>query len=329
MLNKNSIKRALLYITLISSAISVFNSKPIIGILTNPIQDDTDNITESFINQNYLKWIEAAGAEAIPIHPWLSDQELNSILSKVNGVLFQGGSTSPRLDSPFVISATKILKRVIKEKDENNRILPLWGTCQGFELIHVIVSGSRSVLENYNSFNTLSSLQINSDANKTTKTFSLFSDKDIVNLKAQALTAEYHNFGVSLEDYTIFPDLEAFMLQTSFAFDNDGKIYVASAEARKYPIYAVQFHPEKTSYDRNSGDSIPQGIDAVRVSHNFANFFVNVARSNDNKMSADDLKFYGLINSFEAQTVKKEEYNIYLFKRPSVIKQSRMMKFLN
>lgn len=328
MLNRNSLKKLLISFTLIS-ALSIFCSKPIIGILTNPVQDNTDDIMESFINQNNVKWLEAAGAEVVPIHPWLSDSELDLILSKVNGVFFQGGSTFLRLDSPFVISATKILKRVINEKDQKNRILPLWGTCQGFELIHVIVSGSRTVLENYNSYNVISSLQIDSDANKTSKLFSLFSDQDIINLKAEALTAEFHHWGVSLDDYKIFTDLEAFLEQNSFAFDSDGKVYVASAEAKKYPIYMVQFHPEKTSYDRNSSDNVPQGIDAVRVSHNFANFFVNVSRENDNKMSEEEIKLFGLINSFEKQAEKKGSSNVYLYKRPTVFKQSKMMKFLD
>lgn len=330
MLNSNLLKKLLLSLTVFLALSShALAGKPIIGILTNPTVDNTDDITESFINPTYVKWLEAAGAEIVPIQPWFSDQELDAVLSKVNGVFFQGGSTLLRIDSPYVIAATKILKRVIKEKDQNNRILPLWGTCQGFELIHVIVGGSRTVLEDFNSWNILSSLQINSDANKTSKIFSLFSDQDILNLKSEALTAEFHHLGVSLDDYRIFSDLEAFLMQTSFAFDKDGKIYVASAEARNYPIYMVQFHPEKTSYDRNSSDNIPQGIDAVRVSHNFANFFVNVARTNDNKMTEEEFKIFGLINSFEKQTEKKGKSEVYLYRRPALFKQSILPKFLS
>lgn len=328
MLTINTLKKLLITLALIST-LTLCTSKPIIGILTNPTERDTETISEAFIHPTYVKWLEASGAEIIPIFPWISDQELDSILSKVNGVFFQGGSTLLRIDSEFVIIASKIVKRIIKEKDENNRLLPLWGTCQGFELIHVVVAGSRSVLENYNSYNMLASLQLNSDANKTSKIFSLFSDQDIINLKSESLTAEFHHLGVGLNDYKIFPDLDVFLKQTSFAYDKDGKLYVATIEAKNYPIYAVQFHPEKTSFDRNTTDSIPQGIDAVRVSHNFSNFFVNVARSNTNKMTEEDFKKYGLINSFEMQTEKIGNSQLYVYRKPSVFKQSRMMKFLN
>lgn len=328
----NNLNYFIFSITLLTIIASIY-TKPIIGILTNPIPDNVDQVTESFINVNYVKWLEAAGAEIVPIHAWFSDSELDSVLSKVNGILLQGGSTYLGLDSPFVITATKILKRVIKEKDQNNKILPVWGTCQGFELIHVIVSGSRSVLEQYNSYNILSNLQISSDANKTSKVFSLFSDQDIINIKSESLTAEFHHFGIGLEDYKIFSDLENFFLQTSFAFDTDNKIYVATVEAKNYPIYGVQFHPEKTSFDRFSNDNIPQGINAVRVANNFANYFVNTARSNDNIMTEEDRKAYGLVNSFEKLTEKKETSEIYRYQKAAVNKvkvdKIQKIKFLN
>ncbi len=316
------------FLTLITFASLVsIQSKPIIGIYTNPTTRDATDITEAYISPSYVKWLEAAGAEIIPIHSWYSDSELDNVLSKVNGVLFQGGSNLLRIDSPFVITATKIFNRVIKEKDESNKVLPIWGTCQGFELFHVIVSGSRSILDNFSAWNLPTNLQINSDANKTSKIYSLFSDQDIINLIAEPLTAEFHHLGIGLKEYNLFPDVENFFDKTSFAFDNDNKLYVSSIEAKDYPIYAVQYHPEKTSYDKIYTDNIPQGIDAVRITQNLANYFVNTARSNTNSMTEDEKKKFGLINIYQMTTEKNDNYDVYIFKKPTV--QINAIKFLS
>jgi len=34
----------------------------------------------------------------------------------------------------------------------------------------------------------------------------------------------------------------------AYAYDLDGNKYVSSVEHKQYPIYGVQFHPEKTSF---------------------------------------------------------------------------------
>jgi len=323
----NITKYVFLSLIILASIISFIQSKPIIGIYTNPTIDDIDTIKEAYINPLYVKWLEAAGAEVVPIHPWFSDSELDSILSKVNGIFFQGGSTSLRIDNQYVITATKILKRVINDKDEFNKILPIWGTCQGFELLHVIVAGSSTVLDQFNAWNVLSSLELNSDANKTSKIYSLFSDQDVLNLKSEPITAEFHHYGVGFDNYKVFSDLDNFFTQTSFAYDQENKIYIASVEAKNYPVYGVQFHPEKTSYNRNEKDNIPQGIDAVRISHNFANYYVNTARSNSNIMTEDEKKSFGLINTFEKPTEKVGNSDLYLYKIPAT--QVKSVKFLN
>ena len=44
--------------------------------------------------------------------------------------------------------------------------------------------------------------------------------------------------------------------------------------AKKYPIYAVQFHPEKNGFEWISDEAIPHSQHAVIIMQNLANFFV-------------------------------------------------------
>lgn len=302
------------------------NSKPIIGILTNPLIDDTDDIKEAFITSNYVKWLEAAGAEIVPIHSWFSPIELDEILGKLNGVLFQGGSVNLRLNSTYMKATSQIFQRVIYEKDIKNKTLPLWGTCLGFETLHVLVAKTKSILTNFNSFNVSTPIEIVSNGNKLFRLFSLFSDLDILNIKTKSNTAQFHHFGVEPDNFNKNQELVRLFNATSFGLDQDSKLYIASIEGINYPMYALQFHPEKTNFDRFEIDQIPQGIDAVRISNNFANFFVQEARKNKNVMSKEDINKFGLINSFETRVSKTNSSITYRYvKNLSLYKK---LKFL-
>lgn len=46
------------------------------------------------------------------------------------------------------------------------------------------------------------------------------------------------------------------------------------ATAKQYPIYGVQFHPEKNGFEWTPNDVIPHSEHAVMIMQNFANFFV-------------------------------------------------------
>ena len=44
---------------------------PIIAVLSTPVPSDTDEvIMNSTIWGGYVRWLEQAGAQIIPIHPW-------------------------------------------------------------------------------------------------------------------------------------------------------------------------------------------------------------------------------------------------------------------
>lgn len=40
---------------------------------------------------DYVKWIEAAGARAVPLHYDAPEPEIDAVLQQVNGVIFPGG----------------------------------------------------------------------------------------------------------------------------------------------------------------------------------------------------------------------------------------------
>jgi hypothetical protein len=63
---------------------------PVIGVLSNPDPDNSDNAQKSFIPITYIRWLEASGASVIPIHQWINLDDLETLLGKINGVLWTG-----------------------------------------------------------------------------------------------------------------------------------------------------------------------------------------------------------------------------------------------
>lgn len=45
--------------------------------------------------------------------------------------------------------------------------------------------------------------------------------------------------------------------------------------AYKYPIYGVQWHPEKSPYEWKNSPGIPHSPSAVRAAYYIADFFIN------------------------------------------------------
>ena len=77
---------------------------PVIGIFTMPDQTDTLEQTDlnssqktatnyTYIAASYVKFIQMSGAQVVPIFAFSNTSYLDSILSKVNGILFTGGGT--------------------------------------------------------------------------------------------------------------------------------------------------------------------------------------------------------------------------------------------
>lgn len=57
--------------------------------------------------------------------------------------------------------------------------------------------------------------------------------------------------------------------------DSQGLEFISSFEHKQYPIYGVQFHPEKNGYEWKKTNNNPHTANAILVQQYFANFFVN------------------------------------------------------
>lgn len=68
--------------------------------------------------------------------------------------------------------------------------------------------------------------------------------------------------------------------------DENGLEFVSTIESKNYPIWAVQYHPEKNNYEWDH-NHYSHTENAIKVSQYFSNFFVNVTRSNFNSFNTE------------------------------------------
>ena len=127
--------------------------KPIIGILTQPTElhaDAAETAERSafhtlkqgeYIAASYVKFVESAGARAVPIHYTADEATLTELVNSVNGVLFAGGSASLSNTSTYYQAGQVVYNAAVKANDAGQHF-PIWGTCLGFEELARLLSGS-------------------------------------------------------------------------------------------------------------------------------------------------------------------------------------------
>lgn len=77
------------------------------------------------------------------------------------------------------------------------------------------------------------------------------------------------------------PKLQAFFTAMSKSVDYKGLEFISMIEAKDFPFYGVQFHPEKPPYEpviNPRYTNTPQTLEAILVSQYFSNFFISETR---------------------------------------------------
>ncbi|OMJ89509.1 hypothetical protein SteCoe_8305 [Stentor coeruleus] len=277
------------------------NNAPVIGILSLPnvpFQNFTINGT-SYIASSYVKFLEMAGARVVPIRIDHSYAEFDYLFPRLNGILFTGGnitfwvnnSNVPIL-SPDYAAKGCYLYELVKKANDQGQFFPLWGTCAGFELLHVCANNQFATIGNFNGEPSYTQVHQFTSAAAVSKIFtelSLQFGQQIMNIMAtQNVSLLSHIHGINPSIYQQFPNLPEMYNILSIMHDKSGSPFVGMIEARNYPIWGTQFHPEKNLYEWGQ-NSIPHFYDAVVMTTYMANFFVSQARKNPNVFPQNEL----------------------------------------
>lgn len=183
--------------------------------------------------------------------------ELKNKFNQINGLLFPGGDSD--LNKTKLYYAGEYLLKLALEANQKGIYFPVFGHCMGFQLLAMIVSKDIDILEN------IEAEDISMPLNFTPKAYTskLFHNvpQFIMNIFSnQPVTMNNHHFGVSIEKWNSNKNLFDFFNVLSLNDDIYSKIFVSTIESPNYPIYGIQWHPEKNGL-------------YVKLFFNFYNFF--------------------------------------------------------
>lgn len=113
--------------------------------------------------------------------------------------------------------------------------------------------------------------------------------EDIVDILAtQPVTFNAHHAGIETTKFFKTESLSSFYRVTSTNVDRNGREFVSTMEAYKYPFFGAQWHPEKNNFEWGKVNGQPYEVinhspDGIKVAQWAANFFVSEARKNLHK----------------------------------------------
>lgn len=224
---------------------------------------------------SYIYALESAGARTVPL---IFDGDLETELAKIdklNGVFYCGGSGTGDYD----VFGKKVFEKV-KSLNDQGVYLPVWGTCLGFEDLAMFVSDDADkVLSDFNADDENYTLEFLVDP-KNTKLFKPLQDDTRV-FEKLSITYNHHSFGVSPDTFKTDKGLSDMFIPTSISYDNDGVPFVASMEAKDYPFFGTQFHPEKAQFIFYPKTKIDHSPSSIFYNRYFADFFINQCKLNN------------------------------------------------
>lgn len=264
------------------------NEMPVIGVMTY------NRIFEGYNEYNmavYSRFVEQCGGRAVPIHFYLTETELEAILERVNGVIIPGGITKLINDKDNITSFCKhiqIILRKSKELFDRGVHLPVFGVCLGLQGIAVAEAPHWEVL----GVNTLNSVDMRANMIAytdfdETKIHKKLSKKLRKAIQTEKICYDSHHDGVKPEFFTKYESLKDYKVVLT-SLDRDGIESVQCIEHKKYPIYAVQYHPEKIAYLWRPENDVPRSANALELSRHYINYFIDDCRKSKNVYGTDE-----------------------------------------
>uniref|UniRef100_A0A5F8H609 folate gamma-glutamyl hydrolase n=1 Tax=Monodelphis domestica TaxID=13616 RepID=A0A5F8H609_MONDO len=253
------------------------NERPIIGILAQSHKEDLQGLGKYYIAASYVKYLESAGARVVPIR-----------------ILFPGGGVD--LQTSKYSYVARLFYDKAKQAFKRGDYFAIWGTCLGFEELTVLTSG-KQLLTPTNTSGIALPLNFTKAINES-RMFQNFPKDLLVALATEPITSNFHKWSLSLKTFMENKKLSEFytVLSTN---TYKGIEFISTMEAKEYPIYGVQWHPEKNAFEWKKLKGLVHSPVGIRMSFYMADFFVNEARKSHHRFASKEEEEKALIYNYE------------------------------
>ena len=292
---------------------------PTILTVSIPIMEQNSNSNNAFIESrvenNYVRWLQASGADLVVVHPWSSYEEIDYLLSKVNGVLFQGNPDDIDIESSYYKIIKYIYLKAIEINDSGHKMPILSIGDDAALLLSIIAEDNISIVTNLRKAITQpSNINLYVSVEKTI-IFKEFEQSDSKFLEERNVLPNNLNRYVTVKNFiSDFHLGEQFNIIAS-SKSEEGKEYISVIEGKKYPIIMISFHPEYVAFEQNSKLIVPENLQAIYTSRFIGNSFVFYGRKNvPNVFTVEEKEKFCYIDPYgEFPKIINGRFN-YLFK---------------
>lgn len=247
---------------------------PLVGILAQYGSTSMDKqypappLYYTYVAGSYVDWTSLAGAMPVLIPFDTPRANLDFLLGYVDAILIPGGVT-PLGDgqggfSDFQQTINYILDKA-KQFNDGGRYFPVWGTCNGFEALMVYWAQNSNVLTcEFNDIYRDHPIDVDPAIFPNSKFWGALNQDRLKRVFQNGYVFYDHSCGVNPVSFSKFNLKDkVWLLATS---KTDANVtFIAIAEDIKYPFFAVQWHPEKTQFERGSKYSfLDKSTDTIR-----------------------------------------------------------------
>jgi len=272
--------------------VPVDSRTPVIAIISQPattyngkFPDAGNNWSE--VVGSYVDWVQQTGAEAaiIPFDmPWAV---LTQVLSQTNGMVLPGGAAE-LVDAKNNNQTTEYQNRLhsiinwAKKENKEGRYYPVWGTCLGFEELVISFSGNdgKALQDGFNDQAKYHPVELYSDFWKSEFFGKLsVSNTLIKHVFDRPISYYYHSEGIDVKHFESIKALSNNIRILGSSNSDAGRKFGAIFEAKAFPMWFVQFHPEKHQFEkRESYKPMDRSESTIKVMSSFVFKLVELAR---------------------------------------------------
>ncbi|KAG1653415.1 Gamma-glutamyl hydrolase [Nymphon striatum] len=248
-----------------------------LGVLVQESSERLQKFGQSILPASYVKYVEASGGRAVPVLIKQPYDYYEKLFYSINGLLMTGGWVSPT-DSGYGYSA-KVLTDLAKKANNRGDVFPVWGTCLGFEGLSYIISG-HDVLEDCETWDMVSHLNF-TKGYRNSRLFEDMPEEMQRDMATLPIAINYHRSCLTYNAFKKYKMHETINL-LSTNHDYNGTEFVSTMEAKEYPFFATQWHPEKILFEFVSRPislkNTPHFPRAIEIAQWLSRFFINYAR---------------------------------------------------
>ena len=294
------------FIFLIISQICLISNYPIFPTILTvsiPIMEKNSNLKnvfyESRVENNYVRWLQASGADIVAVHCWTSYEEIDYLLSKVNGVLFQGNPDNLDTHSSYYNILKYIYTKVL-ELNNSGIKMPIISIGDDVALLSAIISEDNTSIVTKEKATIIHPSNINLFlAPDKTIILKEFEKNDMKALEEENILPNNLNRFISVKNFISDFHLEQKFNIIATSKSEEGIEYISIAEGKKYPIIMVTFHPEYVVFEQNSKLIVPDNLKAIYTSRFIGNSFVFYGRKNVlNTFTIEEKEKYSYIDPY-------------------------------